>query len=167
MSEPLPSGWRASTPLGLGIVAAALILASNDRPPEDDPQAAAETRQPPAEQVDVADRLPGTWMREQVEQGVRSRKLLRLEPDGMFQEQVRIESASGAVSEHHHAGTWLYDGTNLKRKYTLMNGSAPSRLRLPFATFEIRFETRNEFVGVDHIHRNIVRYRRVQPETQL
>lgn len=113
----------------------------------------AAAEQPSAE-VDVADRLPGTWLREHVEQGVRSRRLLHLDPGGTFREQVRLVSAGGEASEHEHAGTWLYDGTNLKRKYTLMNGEPPSRLKLPFATFEIRFESRDEFVGTDHIHRN-------------
>ena len=144
------------------MMAVALVLASHDRQPADDPDTTAQASQPVAEEVDAAHRLPGTWLREHDEQGVRSRRLLRLEPDGDFSEQVRIE-----VSEHDHAGTWFYDGTNLKRKYTQMNGGSPSRLNLPFVTFEIRFETRNEFVGVDHIHRNTVRYRRVQPETQL
>lgn len=145
----------------------ALVLASYDRPPAEDPDAAAATGQQPPKEIEVAQRLPGTWLREQVTDGVQSRRLLRLESDGAFREQVRIVSANGAVSRHDHAGTWLYDGTNLKRKYTLMNGRAPSRLNLPFATFQIRFESRNEFVGVDHIHRNTVRYRRVEPETQL
>jgi len=115
----------------------------------------------------VAGRLPGTWLREHVERGVRSRRLLHLEPRGTFREQVRIVSPSGEVSHHEHAGFWFYDGTNLKRKYTLMNGQPPSRLNLPFATFEIRFESRDEFVGTDHVHRNTVRYERVSPETEL
>ena len=149
------------------MMAVALVLASHDRQPADDPETAAQTSQPAAQEIDAVQRLPGTWLREHDEQGVRSRRLLRLEPGGSFSEQVRIESASGEVSEHDHAGTWFFDGTNLKRKYSQMNGRSPSRLNLPFVTFEIRFETRNEFVGVDHIHRNTVRYRRVQPETQL
>lgn len=164
MSVPSLSGWRASAALGLGMMAVALVLASYDRAPAD---AATQAAQPPAEQLDVAHRLPGTWLREQVDKGVQSRRLLRLEPGGIFREQVRIVSASGEVSLHDHAGTWFYDGKNLKRKYSLMNGHGPSRLNLPFVTFEIRFESRNEFVGVDHIHRNTVRYRRVQPETHL
>ena len=65
------------------------------------------------------------------------------------------------------AGTWFHDGTNLKRKYTVMNGQPSSRLKLPFATFEIRFASRNEFVGTDHVHRNTVRYERVSPQTEL
>lgn len=119
--------------------------------------------------LDPAERLPGTWLREHPIEGQRAtvRRILRLEQGGAFREQVRIVHESGAVTVHDHAGTWLYDGTNLKRRYTVMNGRPPSRLKLPFATFEIRFESKNEFVGVDHIHRNKIRYERVPPETEL
>jgi hypothetical protein len=167
MSGRSLSGWRIASAIGLGFVWLAVVLASCDRPPVDEMRAAPEPPVPALELVDLSDRLPGTWLREQVDQGVQTRRLLRLEPDGGFREQVRVVSANGAVSHHEHAGTWLYDGTNLKRKYTLMNGRAPSRLNLPFATFEVRFESRNEFVGTDHIHRNTVRYHRVPSETEL
>lgn len=153
--------------MALGVAWLALVLASLDRPATDNRDAVPNQDLPPTDKAEVADRLPGTWLREHVEQGVQSRRLLRLEPGGGFQEQVRIVSASGEVSQLEHAGTWIYDGTNLKRKYTLMNGRSPSRLNLPFATFEIRFDSRNEFVGTDHIHRNIVRYRRVAPDAAL
>lgn len=152
------SGWRATCAVAIGVASLALVLASHDRPAVDavPPRAAAAPQ--PAGTVDVAQWLSGTWLREHVEQGVRSRRLLHLEPDGTFREQVRLVSATGQASRHEHAGTWLYDGTNLKRKYTLMNGEPPSRLNLPFATFEIRFESRDEFIGTDHIHRNTVGY---------
>lgn len=166
MSRHSLSGWRAASAVGIGVAWLALVLASFDRPvPEASPLPALAQR-PPAE-VDVADRLPGTWLREQVGQGMRSRRLLHLDPGGTFREQVRIVSASGETSRHEHAGTWLYDGTNLKRKYAVMNGRPPSRLNLPFVTFQIHFESRDDFVGTDHIHRHTVRYQRVAPETEL
>jgi hypothetical protein len=65
------------------------------------------------------------------------------------------------VTEFAHEGTWLFDGTNLKRKYTLMDGKPPSRLNVPFATFEITFASRNSFTGVDHIHGHRIEYRRL------
>ncbi len=168
MSRPSFSSWRLTSVVGLGMIAAAVFLAAHDRPPAEGSFAQVAAFPPAAEQIaDAADRLPGTWLREQVVEGVRSRRLLRLEHDGAFREQVRITAADGVVTDHEHAGHWLFDGTNLKRKYTLMNGRPPSRLNLPFATFEIRFESRNEFVGVDHIHRNTVRYQRVMPEAVL
>jgi hypothetical protein len=116
---------------------------------------------------DLAQRLQGTWMRESSEDGVRSRHLLTLAADGAFRETVRVTGSDGTVTEYLHEGTWLFDGTNLKRKYTAMNGKPPSRLNLPFATFQIAFEGRNEFLGIDHIHGNRIRYERVAPDTEL
>jgi hypothetical protein len=167
MSRRSLSGWRATAAVGLGVALLALVLASYDRPLESAADTAPPPAQQPADRADVADRLPGTWLREQVEQGVRSRRLLHLDADGTFRERVRIVSARGEVSQHEHAGHWFYDGTNLKRKYTLMDGRPPSRLNLPFATFEIRFESRDEFVGTNHVYRSTVRYERVAPDTEL
>lgn len=116
---------------------------------------------------DTASLLVGTWLREYAGDGVQVRRLLVLEAGGAFREASRVTDASGQVRDYLHEGTWLFDGTNLKRKYTSINGEPPSRLNLPFATFAIVFETRNEFVGVDHIHDNRIRYRRVAPETEL
>ena len=113
----------------------------------------------------VQDRLPGTWLREFEEKGIRVRRILVLEDEGKFREGVRITSPDGAVTEQNHAGTWFYDGTNLKRKYTSMNGKPPAAPTVPFAAFELRFTSRNEFIGVDNIHKREVRYQRVQPET--
>ena len=110
--------------------------------------------------------LQGTWLREYAADGVQARRVLDLHPDGRFQEAVLVRDARGNVEQHAHEGTWIYDGTNLKRKYTLMDGSPPSRVNLPFVTFEVAFSSRNAFVGVDHIHRNRVEYRRVLPETR-
>ena len=116
---------------------------------------------------DNAHKLHGTWLRETEDGGVRARRILVLQPDGAFQEQVRIVDSTGKATVQEHSGTWIHDGTNLKRKYTLMNGQPPSRLNVPFVTFEIRFESRNDFTGIDHIHRNKVHYRRVPAEAQL
>jgi hypothetical protein len=117
-------------------------------------------------QPDSASQLHGTWLRDVQEQGTRARRVLTLEPDGDFRETVRIVEAGGRVTQHEHSGSWFFDGTNLKRKYRLVDGQPPSRLNLPFATFQIAFESRNEFVGTDHIHGNRVRYQRVPPDTQ-
>ena len=114
---------------------------------------------------DVQELLQGTWLREYGGDSIEARRILVLSPDGSFAETVRITDAAGQVTTQNHAGTWLYDGTNLKRKYTRMNGKPPSRLNLPFATFEIQLESKNEFTGIDHVHLNRIRYRRVSPDT--
>ena len=116
---------------------------------------------------DIEEQLQGTWLREYTIQGVRARRILTLDVDGSFRERVRVVDEAGVITDFDHEGTWLYDGTNLKRKYTLMNGKPPSRLNVPFATFQISFENSDEFLGIDHVHGNRVRYRRVAPETQL
>jgi hypothetical protein len=113
----------------------------------------------------TAELLPGTWLREYGDKGMQVRRLLTLEGQGGFREVARVTDPNGQVTQFVHEGTWLYDGTNLKRRYTLMNGEPPSRLNVPFATFEIAFETSNEFTGVDHIHANRIHYRRVGSET--
>ncbi len=115
----------------------------------------------------VRQQLPGTWLREYHQGGIAARRILVLETDGQFREEVRVTDAGGQVTEHLHEGSWLYDGTNLKRKYTLMDGKPPSRLNLPFVTFELTFDSRNEFTGVDHVHKNEVHYRRVQADARL
>jgi hypothetical protein len=114
---------------------------------------------------DIAELLPGTWLREYGEQGVQVRRLLTLEPQGAFHEVAHVTDANGEVTEFVHEGTWLFDGTNLKRRYTLVNGEPPSRLNVPFATFAIVFDTHNEFTGVDHVHDVTVHYRRVADDT--
>lgn len=116
---------------------------------------------------DTAQKLHGTWLRETSDDAVRARRILVLQPDGVFRESVRIVDAAGAITEQEHAGTWIHDGTNLKRKYTSVNGQPPSRLNLPFATFQISFDSPREFRGVDHIHGNKIEYRRVAADTQL
>lgn len=111
--------------------------------------------------------LPGTWLREAQADGVTTRRILTLESTHLFREAVRVTDATGRSVEYAHEGTWLYDGMNLKRKYTLMNGRPPSRLNLPFATFQITFDSPREFRGVDHIRGHRIEYRRVAPDTQL
>ena len=136
----------------IGFLLAGLLQACNDAPAD------------LPEEV-VQDRLPGTWLREFEEKGVRVRRVLVLENDGKFRELVRITDTSGAVTEQNHAGSWLYDGTNLKRKYTLMNGKPVSAPTLPFAAFELKFPSRYEFIGIDNIRKREVRYQWVAPDT--
>ena len=111
--------------------------------------------------------LPGTWLREDRARGVITRHILTLGADHRFREDVRLVEADGRSADYVHEGTWLYDGTNLKRKYTLMNGQPPSRLNLPFATFQITFDSPRDFRGIDHIHGNQIEYHRVPGDTRL
>lgn len=115
---------------------------------------------------EIADLLPGTWLREYTEEGVQVRRLLTLDPRGEFREVSRVTDVSGEVSEFVNEGTWLYDGTNLKRRYTSLGGSPPSRLNVPFVTLAVSFDSRNAFTGLDRIHGRNIHYERVAPETE-
>lgn len=112
-------------------------------------------------------RLVGSWLREYNQEGARVRRLLVLEADGSFSETARVEQAGGAITEHLHSGNWTFDGTNLKRKYTSADGKPPSRLTLPYATFQIRFESNREFVGTDNLRQREVRYQRAASGASL
>ncbi len=128
-------------------------LAGCGGPPDDSPAQA------------VQQRLVGTWLREYEEDGVKIRRVLVLEPGGRFTERSRGAEAAAAEIQHNHTGDWLFDGTNLKRRYTSVDGRPPAAPAVPFATFELKFLSRNEFVGVDRVRGREVRYRRVAEGT--
>jgi hypothetical protein len=148
-------------PWMLAMLALSVLLSAGERTmPGPSTEAAAKLEA-------TAEVLRGTWLREYSDKGMKVRRVLVLEASGAFRETARVASQAGEVTEFVHEGTWLYDGTNLKRKYTSMNGKPPSRLNVPFATFEIAFASRNEFDGVDHIHGHRVHYRRVGSDKEL
>lgn len=154
---PRPVRPRSSRPLnaarGLLGFAAAALLCSCGSPPDDSPQRRTE------------ERLVGTWLREYGDETASVRRVLVLGADGHFRELASVHTAGDAVVEHVHSGDWIYDGTNLKRHYTQMDGKRPARPVIPFATFEVRFPARDEFVGVDNVRRREIRYRRVTDGT--
>ena len=133
------------------IVLLALLVAGCDSAPD------------PAD--DVRERLVGTWLRDYEESGTRVRRILVLEPDGHFRETSRSLGPSEEGVRHVHEGDWLYDGTNLKRRYTLMDGQPVSAPTMPFAAFQIRFTGSHEFTGVDNVRRRELRYQRVPDGT--
>ena len=114
----------------------------------------------------IRDRLVGTWQRDYEQQGTRVRRILVLAPDGRFHEMSRTLGPEQAGAQHAHEGEWLYDGTNLKRRYTLMDGEQPSAPTVPFATFQIRLEGSHAFTGIDNVHRRELHYRRVPDGTR-
>lgn len=116
---------------------------------------------------DARQLLVGTWLREYDQDGAHIRRLLVLEPEGKFSEEAKVVDATGAVTQHLHAGLWLYDGMNLKRHYTSFDGKRPHSPTLPYATFQVRFESSQEFVGTDNLRKREVRYRRVEDGAAL
>jgi hypothetical protein len=115
---------------------------------------------------DTRERLVGTWLRDYEEGQVRVRRVLVLDANGQFHEASRITEQGATEIAHTGEGDWLFDGTNLKRHYTRVDGKATSAPIVPFATFELRFPSRNEFIGLDRVRRVEVSYRRVEDGTE-
>lgn len=115
----------------------------------------------------VIEHLPGTWVRVDNTQTDVVKKTLVLTQNGLFSESTLIILSNGQTERHLHSGTWLFDGVNLKRKYEWMDSKAPSKMNLPFVTFEIHFESKNDFSGVDHIHHNQIHYVRESSAQEL
>ena len=131
------------------------LLAACDSAPTDAPADA------------VRQRLVGTWLREYDAQGAHVRRILVLEADGSFREMSSIVAEGAAAKqESQGAGSWLFDGTNLKRHYASINGKPVSAPVVPFATFEISFPSKAEFTGLDRIRRLEVHYERVADGTE-
>ena len=138
----------------LSMVLCALLAACDDPPAE----SAAEL---------VQQRLAGTWLREYEEQGTRVRRILVLEPGGHFRENSTLVAPGAAARQDASGeGEWSFDGTNLKRRYTYINGRPASHPFMPYATFELSFPSRLEFIGVDHVRQREVHYRRVADGTK-
>jgi hypothetical protein len=114
---------------------------------------------------EIRDRLAGTWLRDYEEDGTRIRRVLVLQPDGHFHEQSRSLGPQQAGTRHAHEGEWLYDGTNLKRRYTRMDGQPVAAPQMPFAAFQIRFTGSQEFTGTDNVRHHTLRYQRVADGT--
>lgn len=116
--------------------------------------------------LDIQERLVGTWLRDYEEHGTRVRRILILAPDGRFREKSRSLGPQEAGTAHEHEGDWLYDGTNLKRRYTLMDGKPVSAPTMPFAAFQIQFRNSHEFTGIDNVRHREIHYQRVTDGTQ-
>jgi hypothetical protein len=140
--------------VGIAVVAG-LLLAACNTPPADAPDDV------------VRERLVGSWLRDYDQDGAQVRRLLVLEADGRFTETAKVVDASGAVTQHAHAGQWMFDGTNLKRRYTSFDGKQPSAPTLPYLTLQLRFESHREFVGLDNVRKREVHYQRVGAGTVL
>lgn len=118
-----------------------------------------------ARAAETRSRLAGSWLREVEADGVRVRRVLALDEGGKFSERALIVTADGRETREEHAGKWTYDGTNLKRKYTHMNGRQVGGGRMVYATYELKSFTRSEFLAKDHVGGRELSYGRVQAGT--
>jgi hypothetical protein len=141
--------------LAAAIALASFVLAGCGGPPVDSPADA------------VQQKLVGSWLREYSQEGAQVRRLLVLGDDGRFTETARVVDAAGGVTEHAHAGQWTFDGTNLKRRYTSFDGKQPAAPTLPYVTYQLKFESRHEFVGTDNVRKREVHYSRVPGGTAV
>ena len=146
------TGMHKMSRFGAGLMLAGALAACNG--PPDDSRAA-----------DVQLQLMGTWLRDYEENGIRVRRVLVLAEDGRFSEMAKATQHDAIVARHDHAGEWHFDGTNLKRRYTSIDGNQPAAPKFPYAAIELRFESRNEFIGTDNVRRRQVRYQRVADGT--
>ena len=115
---------------------------------------------------EVRERLVGTWLRGYEQEGTRIRRVLVLEADGRFIEKSRSLGPREVGIRHTHEGEWLYDGTNLKRRYRLIDGEPVSAPTIPFAAFQVRFTGSHEFVGTDNVRGRALRYLRAPAGTE-
>jgi hypothetical protein len=115
---------------------------------------------------EVRERLVGTWLRDYEQDGTRVRRVLVLEADGRFRESSRSLGPKELGTRHLHEGEWLYDGTNLKRRYRLIDGEPVSAPTMPFAAFQLRFTGSHAFIGTDNVRGREIRYQRVPAGTE-
>ena len=117
---------------------------------------------------EIRQRLVGTWLRDYQEDQVQVRRVLVLAADGAFRESALVRSLDGSAAPRRStaSGEWLFDGTNLKRHYRLVNERPLSAPQVPFATFELRFPSRRRFVGLDRVRGIEVTYDRVAEGTE-
>ena len=120
---------------------------------------------PDADIAEVRERLVGTWLRDYDENGTHVRRVLVLAPDGHFREMSLTLGPQEAGARHEHEGDWVYDGTNLKRKYTRIDGKPPGAPTVPFAAFQIAFTGSHDFTGTDNVRHRELHYHRVPDGT--
>ncbi|MBC5768339.1 hypothetical protein [Ramlibacter albus] len=111
---------------------------------------------------DVKARLVGTWFAESQEHGGVARRALTLEAGGHLKESVRIIAPNGASDLESREGEWFFDGVNLKRKYTYVDGQPLTNAHFIYDTHELRSVTASELVAVSNVGRGELRLKREQ-----
>lgn len=109
---------------------------------------------------DVKARLVGTWSTEATEHGGVARRVLTLQADGRVKESVRIVAPSGASDLNSRDGEWFFDGVNIKRKYTHVDGRPLTNAHFIYETHELRSLTESELVAASNVGRGELRFRK-------
>jgi hypothetical protein len=108
----------------------------------------------------VKARLVGSWVVESDEHGGTARRVLTLQPDGHVKEIVRLVAPSGASATESREGEWFFDGVNLKRKYTYVDGKPLTNAHFIYETHELKSVTASELVASSSVGRGEVRLKR-------
>ncbi|HVE53809.1 MAG TPA: hypothetical protein VNB23_10560 [Ramlibacter sp.] len=99
-------------------------------------------------------------MREAPEHGGMARRALRLQADGRVHETIRTVAPNGAAATESREGEWFFDGVNLKRKYTAVDGKLFTNADFIYETHELKSVTATEFVAASNVGAGEVRFRR-------
>jgi hypothetical protein len=110
---------------------------------------------------DVQQRLIGRWLEEFSNEGIHIKNIVTLDQAGNFTELGKSFELSGATKEEKRAGEWSFDGVNLKRKYTSLNGRLLINAQFGYVTHAVKSLKQNEFIGVDNIKAQEIRFSRV------
>ncbi len=110
----------------------------------------------------VRQQLVGRWLEELSVDGLQTRSIVTLDRDGTFIEIEKSSDASGLIKQQTHAGEWSFDGVNLKRKYTSMNGQSLSNAQFGYATYAVKHIAKNEFVAIDNVRKREARFSKTE-----
>ena len=108
----------------------------------------------------VKARLVGTWFVESQEHGGIARRTLTLEANGHVKDTVRLVAPSGASDVQSREGEWFFDGVNLKRKYTYVDGKPLTNAHFIYETYELKSVTASELVASSNVGRGEVHLKR-------
>lgn len=108
----------------------------------------------------VKARLVGTWISESKEHGGVAQRALTLQADGRVKEVVRIIAPNGASDLNSRDGEWFFDGVNLKRKYTYVDGRPLTNAHFIYETHELKSVTASELVAGSNVGRGELRFKR-------
>lgn len=77
-----------------------------------------------------------------------------------MKETVHLVAPSGASNTELREGEWFFDGANLKRKYTYVDGKPLTNAHFIYETHELKSVTSSELVASSSVGRGELRLKR-------
>lgn len=105
-------------------------------------------------------RLVGTWTSESSSQAGVTRRTLSLQADGRVKDTVHITAPTGVSATEIREGEWFFDGVNLKRKYTYIDGKPLTNAHFIYETQELKSITDSELVASSNVGRGTLKLER-------